>query len=206
MGKWKIKAEGFIATQVEIDTMKNNFLNDCVQGYSSFVYYRKGEWHGKTPHINHLKLLANTNPNIIFSARSLSPILENVIEKLVIIFTGIGIEYIRKFLKEKFSKSDDGHNIVTIRVICSEENFSEEEREWIESISDMKNSVQTIPKEQVGIFRYFVNEKRYAIFCRVDANNLEGIIGYDRKTISLLREKFNEEFLAAAVRNATKSR
>lgn len=186
--KRRVSSGTFQADQLGINQLKNDFFSEARE----FSYFRKGEWQGVLESIRYAYEWAQANPQWVAIAVALylpSKDLVAGIAKVV----GVAVRKVRKYFGRPRRLA------ITRRVICSKGIDKSVVKEW-ESICGI-GSVVTIPKIQVGQFRYIVNEKRYAIFSRFGPNDLRGIIGSDRETILMLRQMFDREFIEADIRN-----
>ena len=182
----------FRADQVGIDELKNEFLKKARQ----FVYYRKGEWHGGLASVQHAIDWAQANPGWVAIAVAMyTPSKDFVF--LVAKALGKTVAWATEKVKEYFANRKPRH--VTRKVIVSEGIDSEVVQKW-EAVCG-KGSVVIIPNSQKGLWRYIVNEKRYAVFTRVGENDLRGIIGNEPEMIQTLKEMFDYEFIVADQRN-----
>ena len=189
---YNIKCKRFVADQIGIDQLKNEFFDEARE----FVYFRKGEWEGFINSLNYAIDWASNNPEYTAIAIALYTPTKDLISYIVQ-RTGASIEKV----KSNFGKPKKGY--ISRKVIVRKGRLTKEEIVKWEEICG-KGSIETIPKSQVGKFRYIVNEKRYAIFCRHGENDLRGIIGYDKWTIQVLREIFDREFIEASIKNKKK--
>jgi len=188
INKQKVKSEAFSADQAGINTLKNDFFSEARE----FCYFRKGEWTGIEDSILHAIQWARENPEwVAISIAAYTPSKDFV--RGIVKITGMAANSIKKY----FGKPLKGK--ITRRVICGKETNKLKIRKWEKYCGE--DSVVTIPKKQTGSFRYVLNEKRYAIFSRFGANDLRGIIGYDKQTILMLREMFDREFIEADINN-----
>jgi len=182
----------FRSDQVGIDKLKNEFLKEARE----FVYYRKGEWHGGLASVQHAIAWAQANPAwVSIGIAMYTPSKDLVI--LVAKSLGKTVAWATEKVKEYFASLKPRH--VTRRVIVSKGIDPEVVEKW-EAVCG-KGGVVTIPNSQKGPWRYFINEKRYAIFTRVGENDLRGIIGNEPEMIQTLRQMFDTEFIVADIQN-----
>lgn len=191
INKNAVRATVFVADQAGINKLKDDFFDEA----RDFVYFRKGEWHGVRASINKARHWAQTFPDWISTAKAMytpAPELISLVAKGIGIVARVVSKIVRKYFTKHTAKT------VTRRVICSPDIGEAEIREW-EYICGV-GSVVTIPHEQVGQFRYVVNEKRFAIFSRLGPNNLQGIMGTNEAMIRMLRDRFDQEFIESLVK------
>lgn len=191
MEKKRIQAQAFQTDQLGIDQLKNEFFREA----RDFIYFRKGEWEGIVQSIDCAIKWVEANPDLTLITLALYPPAKDMVTAIMKV-TGVSSQRVKKY----FGRPDGSKNLVTARVICSETVDSSSIRKW-EDICG-KGSVVTIPQSQTGPFRYLVNEQRYAIFCRLGPNDLRGIIGQDKQTIAVLRYRFDQEFVEAAIKKS----
>ncbi len=178
----RVTAWSFQADQTGINDLKNEFYGEARE----FVYFRKGEWHGVLESIRHAAEWAQQHPEwVAIVVASYQPAKDLV--KEIAKVTGAGIAQVKTYFGRKKKRA------VNRRVICGPSVRKADVLKW-EAICDL-GSVVTIPKSQIGEFRYIVNEKRYAIFSRFGPNDLRGVIGSDQETVAMLRDMFNREFI-----------
>ena len=178
----------FRADQIGVNGLKNEFLKEARE----FVYYRKGEWRGASASVQHAIAWAQANPEwVSIAAAMYTPSKDLVL--LVAKALGKTVTWATKKVKEYFTSPKPRH--VTRKVIVSEGIDLEVVEKW-EAVCG-KGGVVIIPNSQKGLWRYIVNEKRYAIFTRVGVNDLRGIIGNEPEMIQTLREMFDIEFIVA---------
>lgn len=194
--KHEMKAIWFEADQEGIDQLKNKFFNEARE----FVYFRKGRWNGFHASLQNASKLIEDHPELVLAASSSLPLEKKIVNDIVEII-GIEREQVIKILKKFHIERHSRQRVVTFRAIVAEGALSKSDIARWENISELKGSIQTIPEAQKGYFRYIVNENRYSIFCRIDKDLLQGIIGYDQEIINLLKNKFDLEFYSAATRH-----
>jgi len=194
--KERIKGHNFVADQAGINKLKDDFFNEG----RDFVYFRKGEWRGVRASIDNAQAWHKAHPKWASTSvagyaipEALPPL---IIEQLVTNAISVTAKFVRRVLNRWFHRR--GPLTVTRRVICGLEVGRSEIREWEDICGE--GGVVIIPKSKIGQFRYVVNEKRYALFSRLSSNDLQGIIGSDIRTIRLLRNRFDAEFMTAKVR------
>ena len=192
--KEEIRTQRFEADQKGIDGLKNEFLAEA----HHFAYFRKGRWSGFEASLRHTADWVEAHPEILLTAASPQPISSEMLNDVANIIQ-IDKEKILDSLKDYRGYSSGHREVITFRVIVVEGALTQSDIARWESLSDLRRSIVTIPRSQEGYFRYLVNEKRYAIFCRLNKDLLQGIIGYDRKTIDLLRYQFDLEFYVSAL-------
>lgn len=195
--KHEIKAIWFEADQEGIDQLKNEFFNEARE----FVYFRKGQWNGFYASLRNASKLIEEHPELVLTASSSLPLVKEMVDSIVETI-GVKREKVIKILKKFHIERHSRQSVVCFRAIVAEGALSKSDIAMWENISELKGSIQTIPEAQKGYFRYIVNEKRYSIFCRIDKDLLQGIIGYDQEIINLLKNKFDLEFYSAATRRA----
>jgi len=192
------KPQTFKTDQSGIDNLKNQFFNEARE----FVYFRKGDWAGFHRSLQNARNYMQKHPNVTLTALTLSAVPLRVYEEIASA-TNIPIKKVKQYLNESYvDKARNKQDFVTIRVICGERALGESEIKELEKITNAKGSVKTITKSQAGDLRYIVNEQSYAIFFRVDKDDLRGVVGFDKEMISMLQLKFDKEFYVAAIRNA----
>jgi len=181
----------FKCDQEGIDQLKDEFFKNAEE----FIYYRKGEWHGILATLEWIKDYLVAHPGLVVTIISSYPdikILAKDIKIYVQHNTEKAIDSIHKLI-HKYSTDEKKLEHITCRVITSLTKENEKHiPEW-EKICG-KDGVCIIPKEQAGYFRYFVNEKEFCLFCRIDENTLRGIRGNDPMMVKILRDKFDKEF------------
>lgn len=222
--KWRIKGEAFKADQEGIDQLKDEFIEKA----QDFVCYRKGEWHGINSSIKFVKRLKEDRPKLIITPQGFYPNIEMVSDDIIkivprpnpgnieyLILLGILLKYYpeikeigkdmikvgkeaQKFLHKYIGKRTS-ENILSARVICGESVDLEQIAKWEELCG--KDGVAIIPGAKKSPVRYILNEKRYAIFARLEDDYLQGIIGKDTKTITMLRLIFDKEFYGAKAKD-----
>jgi len=188
----KTRGHCLVADQRGIDELKNEFMEESRE----FVYYRKGEWHGAETSIRHAVEWAKAHPEWVSVAIAMYEPSKDVVP-LIAQALGRAASSVEKTLRHYFGPPIPLH--VTRRVIVGKSIRRRVVEEWEAECG--KGGVVTIPKSQQGVWRYIVNEKRYAIFTRFGENDLRGIIGNDRTMIQTLREMFDFEFIIADQRN-----
>lgn len=172
----------FVTDQKGINQLKNEFYNEARE----YIYFRKGEWHGVDDSIRNAIQWAKNNPDWIAERTAgykPSKELINKIKKA----TGANDSQIKKYFGKRKKKGIDH------RVICGPSISKKDITRW-EKICGI-GSVVTVPKAQIGEFRYLVNDNRYAIFSRIGPEKLLGIIGTDERMLSALRDTFMAEFI-----------
>ena len=181
----KISAYSFQADQKGIDDLKDEFYSEARE----YVCFRKGEWHGVLASFDYAVEWALENPEWVSTAvlccRPAKDLLRSIAKA-----TGAGVAEIKR---RYFGRKKSG--TINRRVICGPTVKKADIAEW-ERICGA-GSVATIPKSQIGEFRYILNERRYAIFSRFGPQDLQGIIGTDKKTLTMLRDMFTKEFIVA---------
>jgi hypothetical protein len=192
--KEEIRAQRFEADQEGIDDLKNEFLDEA----HHFVYFRKGRWSGFEASVCHVAEWTKANPEIFLTAASSQPISDKILDD-VANAVRVNKERVLDSLRDYYEESYGHREVITFRVLVVEGALSELDIARWERISDLRKSIVTVPSSQEGYFRFLVNEKRYAIFCRVNKDLLQGIIGYDTKSIDLLRYQFDLEFYVSAL-------
>jgi len=200
----KISGVSFHVDQLGIDQLKNDFLSEARE----FVYFRKGEWTGAANSVQHLVQLMQANPAWVPTMTAFYEPAKEVIADVALSAlakaAGATIEKVWEIVQRIFlppRPPDKDHYYVTVRVICTRRRgIGAEIAEWEERCG--KGSVVVIPESRVGQLRYIVNEKRYAVFCRLDSNSLQGIMGTDQQTIRMLRNMFDREFIVASIRSS----
>lgn len=191
LDKRAMKVYRFQTDQLGIDNLKNEFFNES----RDFVYFRKGEWTGFESSLENVIAWIQANPQWVLTAIALYVPVRQLVKDIVEA-TGAAI----KLVKTYFDRRRDHKFLRTVRVILSEGKLDESQiAEW-EDICG-QGGVASIPKDQVGVFRYLVNEHRYAIFSRLGSSDLQGIIGTDQQMIRMLRYLFDREFIVASIRN-----
>jgi hypothetical protein len=182
------RSRTFLADQEGVDKLKDEFFDEA----RDFVYFRKGEWHGILASIEKAASWSQSHPEWVSVAIAMYvPAKDLILE--ICKATGA----LSKKVREYFTNSRN--NTVTRRVICGKSVGKREIAKW--ELICGQGGVVTIPKGQIGQFRFLVNEKRYAIFSRLGPDTLQGIIGTDIQIIKMLRERFDFEFIEADLRN-----
>lgn len=192
----EIKARRFEADQEGINNLKNQFLDEARQ----FLYFRKGKWNGFEASLQHTATWAENHPELPLTATSKHPVSDKMSDEIARAIS-IKKEEVSASLKDHYTQSYSEKAAITFRALVVEGGLKGSDFVRWEEISGLKGSIKTVPKAQEGYFRYIVNEKRYAIFCRLDENLLQGIIGYDKETIDLLRHQFDMEFYVSAMKS-----
>jgi hypothetical protein len=178
----------FQTDQDGINKLKNDFFSEA----KDFVYFRKGEWTGFKESLEFAVKFIAEHPYWIPVAYAGYKLSKETFSDLIEV-TGLSKSKISKFFKEK---PENDNNYVNVRVICGEQDDIEIKiKRWEENVCP--ESIAVIPKIQTGPFRYIVNDQRYSIISRLGPQTLQGIIGYDQKTINMLRDTFNIEFIKA---------
>lgn len=186
----EIAGEWFRANQVGINTLKDEFFDEAIDQRLTFVYFRKGEWTGVRESAEHASKRRDEKLGVLFTPKAMNEPPRRMIPK---ISKDTGVQ--AKYIDDTFFLHPSSDKHLTVRVITGTGTGSGPIAEW-ESICG-KGGVATIPPLQIGSFRYLVNDKRYAIFSRIDKNDLRGIVGNDPDVIALLRAKFDDEFIRA---------
>lgn len=200
--KERIRGHAFVADQAGINKLKDDFFEEA----RDFVYFRKGEWHGVRASIRYARAWHKAHPRWRSTSiagyaipEALPPL---ILQLLIAKGISITVKFIGRVLRPWFHRRSP--QTATRRVICGPDVGRSEIREWEDICGE--GSVVVIPKGQIGQFRYVVNEKRYALFSRLGSNDLQGIIGSDARTIRLLRNRFDAEFMVAKVRAEVRRR
>ena len=181
------QVKSFECDQHGIDRLKEEFFENA----EDFVYYRKGEWEGISAILEFVQNYLSNHPEIVISAIGVYPAIK-ILKKDVKHKLKQVKESMKNFI-DKYSTNKKKPEQVTCRVITS---LTEDNKKHIPKWEKLcgKGGVCIIPEEQSGYFRYFVNEKEFCLFCRIDDNTLQGIRGDNPMIIKMLRDKFDEEF------------
>jgi hypothetical protein len=134
----------------------------------------------------------------VLTSKSKDPLTDELINEIRK-KTGIKKEKLYSILKDYFATCTSDKHHITFRALVAEGSLKTSDIEKWEKLSKMKRSIQTVPVLQTGYFRYLINEKRYAIFCRLNENNLLGILGKDKEIIDMLKKKFDLEYYISVV-------
>lgn len=193
--KSEIGVQRFEADQEGIDYLKNEFLDEAKQ----YVYFRKGRWSGFEASLEHVEKWVQNHPQCQLTSKSMKLGSDEAIGN-VGNAASTTRETVRELLRNYLEKADELGQAITFRAIVVRGVLTAAQISAWENISDLKGSIMTIPEAEEGYFRYLVNEQRFCIFCRVNANLLQGLIGHDTWMIQLLKNQFELEFYAAAIK------
>ena|GEM_PF-2634305 len=194
--KLKASGESFRADQAGIDQLKNEFLQEARE----FLYYRKGGWNGAAASVEHSVAWAESHPEWVSTAVAMYKPSEETVAWIAGAL-GWTVEETRKNMARYFAGRKNRH--VTRRVIVGEGIDMALVEKW-EAVSG-KGSVAIVPASEKGLLRYVVNEKGYALFTRIGADDLRGILGRAPEMVQALREMFDREFVVARERRRDKA-
>lgn len=184
----RISARWFRADQEGIDKLKN----ECFDGAREFSYFRKGGWSGIRASIDNAARWAIVHPRWSQTGRAPYAASDVLLQRIAR-DAGTTTSVVRRFFASQRSP-----RTVCRRVVCSPRVEKARIAEW-EAICG-KGTVAVIPRAQVGPFAYVVSDRMWAVFARFGPDDLGGLVGTDRKTILVLRDGFDHEFVVARIR------
>lgn len=190
------KVKYFEVDQAGIDDLKNR----CFNRAREFSYFRKGEWTGVEDSISNAETWAAAHATFVMSAVAAGAAAVRLLKDAAVI-VGAGRAVLER-VKDAYITARPKPRHVCRRVICSSRVRKAHIKEWERLCG--RGGVVTIPRSDVGPFAYVVSDRMWAIFSRFGADDLRGIEGTDQHMISMLRNRFDQEFYRLALEREAK--
>lgn len=172
------KIETFRLNLDQLSKIQEKFIDEEFH----FIYFRKGEAE------NNLRIIS-VFVAVIIAAYKLTMDYPQLKKGAKVLFDDLA--KVAKILLS-FMKKKELVKVPKLREIACPDNAVI--TKTLELLRKLGGDVRYIPKERLGRFRYFVNNKEYCLFIRREDGTFNGIKGNDPSIIESLREAFELEW------------